>query len=461
MNAHHTYPSRSPIVLVGLTLAGCVLYDPANLEHATRDDGSVSSDSGSVDPGCELRHAPDRPPQNSDDIGVPDYFFAIRRMQLKQLAAEEWREIGYDLDGICSGPPSYRSECTNIDAIATDGSGGIDNVFGAQLFPLFENVVEDFEAPMRAMQDEGRNSLVLILRGWNRQLDDSRVTAIVATSVGTTSSRGADDNTPPPLHFDRQGRPLLADGSPAEPPRWDGTDFTVLRNDSFIAGSEDRLDRAKVSSTLAYVRDGVLVLPLPAREFLLFSTDVRASRAGELLAAQILLSGGIMSARIDPATLVLSEGLFAGRWAVNDNFYTAEQLGLCPEDSRAAFLMDRLPRMADVLTEPPETGETLLPCDALSLGVRFMGTPVRHHVELGYAEGPSVPNVCAELRSLDAGVPMSSDAGDPASTDAGGNAMTRSLDDAGATDDSGTIDTSAISVGDAGSQDSGGHQTVL
>ncbi len=372
-------------LLVALLSVGCAIYDPAlldNLDGATVDAG-VGGDGGD----CTPRVPPTRPEGLDDGVGE-EMYFVIRDLTLRQNEGELWRRTGYDLDGLCTSSPTFTAECTNRTG-TEDGEDGIDNVFGARLFVLFELTINNYQDSMQAMHEEGRNALVVGIRGWNGQPDDPRVEAWTATTVGSTSE-GAGGDTAPTVTFDELAVPQLMDG-PAPAPTWDGSDWTWLRSDSFSAGE---ISRPLASDDNAFVKDGVLVFDLPDRaQFLLFGVDVRPERAGQLLTSRVRLTSGVMTVRLDPAGAELTDGVLAGRWPLDDLFNTTQEVGVCPGDPLADLLSNQLAEMLDVRDDPPTPGDPPLPCNALSLGASFRATRIR---VAGLVDGPAPPNVCAD-----------------------------------------------------------------
>jgi hypothetical protein len=108
---------------------------------------------------------------------------------------------------------------------------------------------------------------------------------------------------------------------------------------------------------------------------------------------------------------LLSTITVAGRWSIVDLLSTAENVGICRGSTEYNILEGKLNRIADVRREPWQPGDpTDLDCDALSLGVTFVGTRFR---VAGLTEGADVVSQCL----TDAGV--TADAGSSGSSDAG------------------------------------------
>ena len=125
-------------VSAGIVGAQCSVYDTSLLVPATpgvTPKGGVGFWSGPGDRGCFSARAPteaDRPPHGSDKV-LPPIYLAVQSTRLGSLNEEggldlnAWQDIGFDLDGICTGvesctgddsPPSCKP---TVPQISTDG----------------------------------------------------------------------------------------------------------------------------------------------------------------------------------------------------------------------------------------------------------------------------------------------------------------------------------------------------
>ncbi len=119
--------SVAVVVVLSAAASGCVVYDPALVTAST---------------GCCGRQAPARP--TMEDTSLPDVVsFGLRDVVLDQGAM--WREFGYDLDCRNTTASDPLRECNPGGAVPPDGVDGIDNQFGASLYPLVESVVPGLE----------------------------------------------------------------------------------------------------------------------------------------------------------------------------------------------------------------------------------------------------------------------------------------------------------------------------
>ena len=381
---------------VGLLL-GCEVYDPALVRPAV--------DAG---PACELSHPPPRPDVDDDPTDVGRRVWALKDVVLNQ-DGDRWRTIGYDLDGLCSRPPSPAVECVPPARGAdpeTDGEGGIDNAFGHWLYPLVQVTLPTLEADARAAEELGVGAIVVVLDGWNGEPNDSRVQATLL--IGMTGTPGPSDGARPDV-VEAGARITLPDGSAAPPPAWDGDDWFWVRSDGYSATDPTQ---PVLFDDNAYVSDGLLVAVLPARVDILFQSTDQAVlvRLTESIAVARMIDGG---ARV--------EAMVAGRWPVVDILETAERVGLCEGTGQYRLIEDQLGRIAD-LRAIAGTGGDGVPCNALSLGASFTGYAA--HLA-GALAAPAVPNACATA-ATDGGVP------DAGTVDAG--AVDAGAGDAGAVD---------------------------
>lgn len=383
---------RGLVPLLGGTLvSACVVYDPKLVE---RDAGGIDApvDAGSP---SGSRQPPARPETPDDGVDVGEVAFGLRQVVLDQPGGL-WRTIGFDLDARYTVNAS-NTECTPPAGVAPpiDGEEGIDNVFGASLYPLVELTVPGLEDTARAAQEAGNGLPVLRIRQWNGMENDARIDAVITTTVFTTSAEGAGPDTPPIVDI-RGPRDVLIGGEPAPAPVWDGEDWAWVRTDSYVGGD---LSRPLIRDDNAYVVDGFVVMRLPAGIDILFP----AEDTGVL----VRLTQAVAVGRID-ADGNLENVVVAGRWSIVDLLNTAENVGICRGTPQYNILEGQLNRIADVRREIPRPGDPVLECDALSLGVTFNGTRIRI---AGLTDGAPVLNQCLEG---DAGVPMS-DAGVPTS----------------------------------------------
>lgn len=380
-----------PALVVGLlSLAACQVYDASLVEGETDSGPPVA---------CDLRVPPERPAMADGDDGE-EYLFGLRMVRLDQ--EEDWRNIGYDLDGRCTIEPAFDSECRppNRRQAPSDGNEGVDNTFGRDLFPLVNLAVMGLQDTVRAADAEGTMPGVRI-RGWNGEDDDSRVDIAVASGIYAVPADPATGEIPT---FDVVNfKPVV--GDEALLPLYDGSgsDYFFLRDDTFFEGD---IDIPLIRDDNAYVANRVLVAQLPDRFELVFPSDVTGVR--------VILTDGLITARISDDASQLEDVNVAGRWAVLDMLQTAEDVGLCRGSPQYNLLLGQLDTIADIRAQPGTGGEGVF-CDAISTGVLFQGDRMTFG---GLVPGPSINTVCDN--PTDGGVPPAdAGAGDAGTGDAG------------------------------------------
>jgi hypothetical protein len=363
--------------------AGCQVYDPS----------LVPPDAGGQGGECEGRRPPARP-TGADGPDGEDMVFGLRDVVLDQEADGRWARLGYNLDGYCTGAPDFALGCTlppGGGRPSQDGEDGIDNVFGKDLFPLVDGVVDGLEEASRARQMEGLGLVVMGLRDWNGLPDDPQVHVTISQSVDTVAAAAGD---PPPAVVFVNHEATLA-GEPAPGPAWDGNDYVWVREDTFLAGN---YDDPLVFDANAYVAGNVFVARLPERVEILFQ--------GDGVGVMVRLTGGIATGRITDDRMGIDDVMVTGRWSVLDLLRTAENVGVCVGTIEYNFLRSRLEALVDVSSDPAADRSTL--CNAISLGVGFTGRRLRLG---GVVEGPPLGNTCSELP--DGGVTPGVDGGVP------------------------------------------------
>jgi hypothetical protein len=405
--------------LCSLAAASCDVYDPSLLNQDGGDAGTRQEDSGRME--CNLRRPPPRPTAASDEGDLGEIWFALRDVVLDQRGGR-WRDIGLDLDGLCSRQPDPEVECQPPDETASpeiDGAGGIDNSFGHNLFPLIELTIPELDQIARMTQRQGLGAVLLRVRDWNGEANDPRVSVTVSQSV--FGSPPAPDGGPPEVVM-RDGKPFTAKGEPLPPPNWDGNDYWWVRDDTFVAKDAER---PRVHDDTAYVADNQLVMTLPERVDLVFG--------GKDQGVVVRLTDARVVGRIGEQRQMLKDVIVAGRWSIVDLLDTAQSIGLCMGTRDYELAMNQIRSIADVRSRPGSGGQGLK-CDAISVGVEFTG--FRGQLG-GMVDAPDVPNACAEDDGKGSGTPTG-DAGVPG--DAGGPDGGGAVPDGGGAVDAGLRD---------------------
>lgn len=357
--------------------SGCQVYDPS----IVRDPGT-----------CAGRRPPPRPDIEDDD-GEMELVIGLRDVVLNQEGGDLWADLGFNLDGFCTAPPENARECepAGSSAPVRDGNDGIDNTFGRDLFPLVNATVPGLEETARAAQLAGIGFPVLRIRHWNGEANDPRVEVTITQAVASAPANA--DGSLPDVVID-EFRAENPDGTPADPPVWDGRDWAWMRADTFLAGNSDQ---PLVRDDNAYVADDFVVTTLPDRVEILFQAD----NAGVL----VRLTGGLAVGRLTADRMRMEDVIVAGRWSVIDLLQTAENVGVCMGTPQYNVLSARLEAIVDVRSDVGSGGPGI-ECDAISLGVGFTGFRMQW---AGLAEGRSLVSLCdmppdAGMPDLDAGM---------------------------------------------------------
>ncbi|MEQ8456894.1 MAG: hypothetical protein RLO52_10545 [Sandaracinaceae bacterium] len=362
------------LTLVVTLAAGCQVYDPSLVEE---DSGVALPDTGPA----TLRHPPPRPTGMDGDDGE-ERLYGLRMVMLNQ-DGERWRDIGYDLDGRFTAEPGFDTECLppRRSRPPVDGNQGIDNVFGASLFPLVDLTVPGLQETAQAAQEEGKLP-VLRMRGWNGEDDDPRVDITVTNAIFMTAAES--DGSPPEVEVVDFEPRRLSDGTRPDFPAWDGTDYGWFREETFLEGDPEL---PLLRDDNAYVAGRLVVARLPERVEILFPAD----DLGVIVKLTDARATGTISA--DGSTL--ENVVVAGRWAIIDLLSTAENVGVCRDTAQYDILTGQLDTIADIRSAAGSGGEGVR-CDAISLGVQFTGSRLRWG---GLTPGPPVRNVCTDPRT--------------------------------------------------------------
>ncbi|MFK8000389.1 MAG: hypothetical protein AB8H86_12375 [Polyangiales bacterium] len=376
--------------LIAVALMGCSVFDPGLVEELERDAGrdAFVADAGPADTSTAdvfdasgedagtvvFPTAPLRPPAGTEGPDVEERLYALRDALLNQ-DGDQWRTIGFDLDGRHTEAPEYDIECRPPDEESepeVDGANGIDNAFSHRLFPLLQLALPGLERSVRESQAAGIGALLLRVTGFNGTEDDPRVDVSFMQSAGGTGSDEAVSFT----DFD-----LLNEAGGAAPvPSWDGEDRWWARDDGFFSGDEAQ---PLIRDDNAYVSDGRLVMRLPERAQFLFITGTEVGARVRLTDSTVMVD--------------LREGesfghvVMAGRWSILDLLDTGENIGICMGSTQREIVDSQLLVIADVRSTAGSGGEGV-ECDAISIGVTFQAVP---GTWVGLGPSVPLPNPCA------------------------------------------------------------------
>jgi len=361
---------------VALTFAlGCNVFDPSLIDDdadlGPRTDGSPPEDMGSTE---GLRKVPPRPDASTEGDSVDPVLFALRDVLLNQ-DGERWREIGLDLDGVDTQLPVPESHCVPPDdsaEVPVDGVEGIDNVFGAELFPVVSLAIPDLQQRARQNQLAGLGTILLRASDWNGTANDPRVSIELSQAAGATSA------DPATVEFDENDALVnIGDGSEPPAPTWDGNDSFWARDDAYFDGMP------LIRDDNAYISDGVVVMRLPDRIDILFFV-------GDDAGINVQLTDAYAFATLDGDQMNLTTATVAGRWRVIDLINSGDNIGVCQGSAERTIVENQLAKIADVRATPG-TGGPGVACDAVSIGVNFTGIRA-NFVDLGPSR--PLPNPC-------------------------------------------------------------------
>ncbi len=372
------------LVMVLALAAGCRVFDEAKLNDAGTDAGhdagvDAGFDSG-LDSGCSLRRPPPRGSAPDDGIDMGEVMFALRDIVLEQ--GDDWVSKGYDLDGLCSNPPDPMVEClapAGDSVPEIDGEEGIDNAMGHTVLPLILALHPTWSGQIPLFMAQGRNALLVRVRGWNGLDDDSRVEVVMAQSF--YARPGLPDGSGP-----------IADGGPLPDggaldailwplPRWDGEDWFFAAEGGFLDGREDQ---PLLYDDNAYVTAGTVVMRIPDRQSIIFT--------GERTAIVVRLTDAKITMRLSADHIDVEEAVVAGRWAIIDALSSFEHLEICRGSVDYARTQRLLELAADVRSRPG-TGGPGTQCDAISTAFSLTGTRGRWG---GIVPSYPLPNACVD-----------------------------------------------------------------
>ena len=375
-----------------LACEGCRVFDETLLddEDVSRDAGTPDAPSADDAPsgidsgaGCALDRPPSRPPGEDDGVDAGELVFVFHHLTLDQRD-DAWRTIGFDLDGLCTMEVGDPVEClppspSGVPEI--DGEGGIDNALGHNLLDLLITGFPEIEMTLNG-HEWGHGSLLIIIRGWNREDDDPRVdVAFTQTLVGTPP---LPDGGPPTV----EPNDIVEGRFPARP-TWDGNDWFWVRNASFFEGD---LSQPRIRVDNAYIAGRVLVMDFPDRVPIVFNDQEGAF--------VVQFTDGHLAGRIREDLSGFEWSEFGGRWPVADLLGTLPLGGFCvgTEDYRR---LERVTDLAADVRAVPGTGGTGVLCDAISGALAGQGTRGRIAGVLDTHD--DIVDKCATM-SMDAGV---------------------------------------------------------
>jgi hypothetical protein len=333
---------------------------------------------------CASGAAPPGPPDAAvrDDPPAP-IVFATFNLDLRATSADG-RPVGYDLDGVCTCDPTDdsilgeggRAPCVSASP-KCDEEGGVDNTLGSILVPL----VSTFSSPagdLGGAESCGKQSLIIVLSGYNGAADDPSVNVAVLASFGIWEAHDGG-----PFEAPDACGPIVAPGP--YPAMHDGLDIWSARGRDL-----DGRMPAHFLKTTGYVTNHQLVLD--AR----FTDDsIDAFAAGYPLTIVSPLVTARLVPRDGSATFDLVDGVIAGR-VPSDSAVKAFAFADFGSDGLGCngplFLgvRDALCKSVDTIT-PSSNDFAGDKCNAGSFAIQFTAEPAL----LGSAHEPPAPDAAA------------------------------------------------------------------
>jgi hypothetical protein len=365
--------------VAGVVGAHCSVYDTSLLAPAAPGVSAKSGVgwwSGPGDRGCFSARVPtvaDRPAKGSDKV-LPPIYLAVQSTRLGSLGEdgklnnEAWRDIGFDLDGVCTGVESCPGDDTppsckpTVPQISTDGHDCRDNTFGrleyaAALIPELAKTYGLSDDAFNCALCVGDYNYLFRISDYNGEPNDDQVRVDLYPSPGLE-------------------RPLPWDCTQAT---WkDHPCFTP--DEKFQVTPESMVDpkpgpdlgNAKVFDPNAFVRDGYIVVHFPD-ETLVWFPGYKAL----VVAYPLLMQKGVLAGKLThdvDGVWRITDGTIGGRVRAGDMVKSFRQLGLCDGDTRYVTMTEFVSKNLDVLADGRNDPNAT--CDAMSAGIAFTAQQV-------------------------------------------------------------------------------------
>jgi hypothetical protein len=352
----------------------CNVYDPSLLDPV--DPGVEPKDgvgwwSGAGDRGCFSAKEPsvtDRPgPQGDGDVGP--IYLALQSMRIgslnldNQLDSNAWQDLGYDLDGVCTGsdtcegadtPPSCKP---TVPQIATDGHFCRDNTFGrleyaAALIPELSNTYGLNDDQFNCALCVGDYNFVIRITGYNGEPNDDRIRIDLYPSPGLEKPLPWDCSKP-----DWRTHPCFT------------TDLQwTIQKDALVEPHDGPdLSDSKIADPAAFVKDGYIVAQLPPDTLFWFPGYKALVVAFPLRVQRATVSAKL--GRGPDGVWRLTDGIIGGRTKGADIVEGFRLMGFCETDQNYSVMTDFVNKNLDVSADGANDPETT--CDAMSVGLSF------------------------------------------------------------------------------------------
>lgn len=343
---------------------GCSIYDPSLLLPAPQQEAGsdvVAEASGGHDaapdvaPSCPEVFPPAKPSADDpSDAGDQSFVAALHTLDLGIRTDGGTPPLyGYDLDHVytccdggpesCKAPVAGNGHC--------DENGGRDNSGGQLINTLaLLDPTQINSDTISQRLEQGVYSLVLEIKSYNGQPNDTQVVAGIYASAGVETT-----------------------GDAAQQAKWDGTDVWTLDEAFVLNGADASPVLPNHFDAHAYVAGGVLVMQVN------FPISLGTGSTGGVT---ITLTGGVITAQVVPTgagRFKLTNGQVAGRWSAAGVLGTASSLKfqgspICPGTPFYQNVKSQICGAADIMADPTQDSKNAT-CDALSIGFGFTADP--------------------------------------------------------------------------------------
>lgn len=366
------------LAVVAAVQLQCSIYDASLLEpisSVTAGDGEGFW-SGPGDRGCFSAGHPsakDRPTGTSVAV-LPPITLAVQTTRLGSLDPtgalniDAWRDIGFDLDGVCTGvdscsgddsPPSCQS---TVLQVAIDGNDCRDNTFGrleyaAALVPELSKTYGLSDDAFNCALCVGDYNYLFRVSDYNGEDNDEQVRVDLYPSPGLL--------TPLPWN--------CADPSWKTHPCFTPDEqFTVSADSMANPGPGPDLPPAITFDANAFVRDGYLIVSFPDNTYLWFP-----GYKALVVAYPLRLQKGIVAGKLSKGgdnVWKITDGTIGGRVLEHDVIESFRNLGLCDADPNYQVMVDFVHRNLDILASGVNDPTAI--CDSMSAGIEFTAQQV-------------------------------------------------------------------------------------
>lgn len=334
-----------PAVVAGFVATGC--------GGSESEDGSTGGSGG--EKGCADCRRPPAPPETGVPAEGDPSVFAMSRLFLGDVLRsgeadpDAWKQFGYDLDGVKS-TMNTTQHCQPLEgataaSVKTDGEGGIDNSFGANVLPIFEGIEPDISASINENINGGRYTMLLEIDRLGGASDYLGLAAALYFGARLDSEPRWDGTDEWPLYCE-----LMHDCAPS------GTKQIADGNTSIVAfpfsyvSSGTWVSGAKTSATVALTVRGIPLRVDVGEAVMTVELDGSDPPAGG--------TNGVMAGIIDTTHLIGTLAQLAGRLSTS----------LC-DSATLETLKRNLKAASDIMkdgTQDPDAG-----CNGISVGIGF------------------------------------------------------------------------------------------